>query len=376
MGILKMFRKICFVGTDTYPVLNPSIGKAYTGGESVQLTLLAKAFAELGYEVTMVDKDYGQPDGQIFDGIKVLKTFAENSGLPVFRFLYPRITSIFRALKRADADIYYQSCAGMLTGVVASFCMRYKRKFIFRTASDSDCIGGKQLIRFWRDRKLYEYGLKRADLIAVQSVKQQLLLKKYYDLDGIPVNMAVELPKDDISVDKGIDVLWISNFRPLKRAELLIQLAENLPTKKFVMIGGPCPGYSSYYTDIKGKAENVKNIEFVGPLPYNEVNKFFLRAYVFINTSSIEGYPNTFLQAWIRGVPVVSFFDPDDLIATKSLGFVPSNLKDMERNILNLLTDETKRMAMAEKARTFATEYYSTINVTNKYIQLLEEFDK
>ena len=215
-----MFKKICFVGTDTYPILNPSIGQAYTGGESVQMTLLAKAFTELGYEVTLVDKDYGQSDGQILDGIKILKTFVENSGLPVFRFFYPRLTSIVRALKKADAEIYYQSCAGMLTGVVASFCKRYKRKFIFRTASDSDCIAGKQLIRFWRDKKLYEYGLKRAELIAVQSFRQQSLLKKYYDLDGIPVNMAVELPKDDVSIEKDIDVLWVSNFRPLKRAEL------------------------------------------------------------------------------------------------------------------------------------------------------------
>jgi len=371
-----VFRKICFVGTDTYPVLNPSIGQAYTGGESVQITLLGKAFAELGYEVTVVDKDYGQPDGHVLDGIKVLKTFAENSGLPVFRFLYPRLTSVIRALKRADAEIYYQSCAGMLTGVVASFCKRYKRKFIFRTASDSDCVPGKQLIRFWRDRKMYEFGLRRADVIVVQGLRQQSLLKKYYDLDGIPVNMAVELPKDDITVDKDIDVLWVSNLRPLKRAELFIQLAKNLPMKKFVMIGGPCPGHSSYYNDIKKKTQGIKNIKFMGPLPYNEVNIFFLKAHVFINTSSMEGYPNTFLQAWIRGVPVVSFFDPDDLIATKNVGFVPSNLNDMERSILNLLTNDNKRMAMGEKARTFATEYYSPINVANNYIHLLEEFDR
>lgn len=371
-----MFSKICFVGTDIYHFLNPSIGKAYIGGESVQFGLLAKAFAELGYKVTMVDNDYGQPDGQTFNGIKIFKTFAENSGLPVFRFIYPRLTSIVRALKRADSEIYYQSCAGMLTGVVASFCKKYKRKFIFRTASDLDCIADKQLIRFWRDKKLYEYGLRRADVIAVQSFGQLSLLEKYYGLDGIPVNMAVELPKDNISVDKDIDVLWVSNLRPLKRPELTIQLAKNLPTKKFVMIGGPCPGHNSYYNNIKRKAESVKNLEFLGPLPYEEVNKYFFKAHVFINTSSIEGFPNTFLQAWIRGVPVVSFFDPDDIIASKTLGSVSSNLRNMERDILNFLTDEKKRMSIAEKARTFATKYYSPINAALKYIYLLEKMEK
>jgi len=112
-------KKICFVGLDNYPVLNPNKGGENFGGESVQQTLLAKAFIDIGYDVSMVVKDHGQSQGEMIDGIKVWKTFKAQEGVPVFRFFYPRLTSIVAALKKADADIYYQSCAGVNTGIVA-----------------------------------------------------------------------------------------------------------------------------------------------------------------------------------------------------------------------------------------------------------------
>ena len=302
-------KSICFVGLDNY-VLNPTIGKSYIGGESVQQSLLAKAFVSFGYHVSLVTLDVGQQDGGVIDNIKVWKTYREEAGIPVFRFLYPRITSIVRALTHADADIYYQSPAGMLTGLTAAFCRAKGRKFIHRIASDANCIPGQQLIRYWRDRKVYEYGLRRADLVAAQTVKQIRLLRNHYGLRSVPVNMVVEFPKENSNAKRDIDVLWVNNLRQVKRPELFLQLAAMLSGYRFVMIGGPCPGQDNYYQQILHKAGALGNLEFLGALPYGKINQYFARAEVFVNTSEIEGFPNSFLQAWVRGVPVVSFFDP------------------------------------------------------------------
>ena len=77
-------RKICFVGLDNYPVINPDFGDSYIGGESVQQTLLARAFRDRGYDVTMVVKDIGQPlADEVIDGIRLLKTFRQTDGLPI-----------------------------------------------------------------------------------------------------------------------------------------------------------------------------------------------------------------------------------------------------------------------------------------------------
>jgi glycosyltransferase involved in cell wall biosynthesis len=138
------------------------------------------------------------------------------------------------------------------------------------------------------------------------------------------------------------------------------------------MIGGPCAGLISYYNKIEKEAKKIKNIDFVGPVHYSKVNSYFNRAKLFINTSDIEGFPNSFLQAWIRGVPVVSFFDPDKLIDKYELGYAPSNLEGMKKCVDRLLKDDRKRLELGDKGRQFTIENYSSGVVVKKYIALLE----
>jgi glycosyltransferase involved in cell wall biosynthesis len=373
MGNAFNIRKICFVGTDNYPVLNPSMGNVRIGGESVQQTLLARQFAGSGYDVSMIVKDYGQPDGEVIDGIKVFKTYRPQAGLPFLRFVHPRATSVFKALQKADADVYYQSCAGAQTGFVAWHSRRNKKKFIFRVASDTDCIPGKQLIGFWRDRKLYEYGLKRADLILVQSQHQIELLTRYYKLNSVFVNMIVESPPPNPVFAKDIDVLWVSNMRPLKRPEFLFEIALSLPQCRFVMIGGPATDSEHYFRETKKRAKSIRNLEFLGPVPYSDVNDYFATAKVFVNTSDIEGFPNTFLQAWIHGTPVVSFFDPDNIIEKKGLGFSPADLEEMIHIVDELILNENKRIEMSRRVREYALENYSPQAVLKRHIEVFSE---
>jgi len=364
-----MTGNICFLGMDNYPVLNPRHGNEYFGGESVQQTLLAKAYAALGYRVSMIVKDHGQPQGESIEGIRVWKTFAAGAGIPVLRFVHPRATSILSALERADADVYYQSCAGMETGLVAWHCKRRARRFVFRLAHDTDCIPGQQLIRFWRDRKIYEYGLRRADFIAAQGTRQVALLRQNYGLDSSPINMAVEEPAT-IDGPRDIDVLWVNNLRPFKRPGLLVELAARLSSRRIVMIGGAVPGNEALYAEIQTLARRLPNLEFLGAVPYHEVNGYFARARVFVNTSEQEGFPNSFLQAWIRAVPVISFFDPDGLIAGVGLGEAPADIEGMTSAVERLLSSETDRALVAERCRRYALENYAPAAVARRYIEL------
>jgi len=104
--------KICFVGLDNLPVLAPEYREHYIGGESVQQTLLARALARRGHQVTMVVGDYGQADGARWDSIRTWKAYPADAGIPVLRFIHPRWTGLWAALERADADVYSTSCAG------------------------------------------------------------------------------------------------------------------------------------------------------------------------------------------------------------------------------------------------------------------------
>src|SRR5262245_30109026 len=162
-------RKICIVGMDSYGLLSGEGDLKYIGGETVQHVLLARAWRDLGHEVSMIVFDDGQGARRVVDGITVIAAHRRTAGLPGLRFFHPRATRLVAALMAADADVYYQSPAGAFTGIVAWFCRMSRRRFIFRIASDSDCEKPHSRIRYWRDRRLYDYGLRHADLVAAQT---------------------------------------------------------------------------------------------------------------------------------------------------------------------------------------------------------------
>jgi hypothetical protein len=89
------------------------------GGAEVQQSILARLFVAHGYRVTMVCQDFGQPDGAQLDGVVVRKVFAGHEGIPVLRFVHPRLTRMWRVLREVDADIYYYRSASMWVGILA-----------------------------------------------------------------------------------------------------------------------------------------------------------------------------------------------------------------------------------------------------------------
>lgn len=358
--------RICIIGLEDYGLLTGEKTTRYVGGESVQHVLLARAWRALGVDVSLLVFDHGQGRVRDVDGVRAIATHGRDEGVPVLRFFHPRMTRLVSAMREADADIYYQSLAGVHTGVVAWFCRRYGKRFVFRISSDAYCIPGRQLIRFKRDQRIYEYGLRRADLIVAQTEHQRRLLKTHYGLDSEIANMVVE-PPSGAPVEKDIDVLWVSNFRAVKRPELAIELARGLPDLKFVLVGG---GEEDYAQRMRKAAEDLRNVEFTGPVAYSVIGGYFDRTRVFVNTSSVEGFPNTFLQAWIRGVPVVTFFDPDDLIARRKLGAKVSNLEQMTRAVATLAADEALRRSVGARAAQFASEQYSMSAVARSYLDL------
>jgi glycosyltransferase involved in cell wall biosynthesis len=366
-----MRRSICFVGLDNYPVLNPEYGDRYFGGESVQQTLLACAFRDLGFDVTMVVGDYGQPDGEVVDGIRVWKAYREGSGIPIVRFVYPKATSIVRAMRRAGSGIYFQSTSAAWTGLVSAFCQVNRRTFIFRVASDADCIRELPLVRYARDRALYRWGLRHADLVSAQSLHQSELLMKSFRRPSRVIDMVVKIPDLRAERNVDIDVLWVNNLRPLKRPEHVIQLARSLPKYRFVIVGGAVPGSEKFYRSIANQAEEVPNLAFVGAVPFHLVSEYFSRSRVFINTSEIEGFPNSILQAWASGLPVVSYFDPDGINKRLRLGDAPSDLEEMSLSVRRYLENTELREETGQRARGFVRGRYSPDVVAHSYIEAL-----
>ena len=305
---------LCFVAQHAWPVISRDASIEQVGGAEVQQTILARLFAAHGYPVSMICLDYGQPDRTVIDGVTVHKAFRPDAGVPVLRFLHPRMTSMWRALAEADADIYYCRAAGMTPSVVAQFCRRRGKRSIYAGASDMDFApdaGGQ--IRRARDLWLYRRGLAWVDRIVAQNEAQRASCRATHGRDALVIPSCYEPPAAaGRALPAAERVLWVGTVRSGKRPGLFLQLAACLPHRRFVMVGGPGRGEASLFERTRREAQRLPNVEFTGFLPLAQVEGRFDAARVFVNTSEFEGLPNTFLQAWARGVPTVATVEVDN----------------------------------------------------------------
>lgn len=364
---------ICFFGLENLSVLTREHGKRGVGGEQVQQTLLARAATQRGYRVSMVVADYGQPDGHSWDGIQVFKTLDPSANVAGVRFAQ-RCMRMWDACKRASADIYYTSCAGFHVGLLAMYAQRYRARLVFRTAHDNDCEPLHVDVPHWHDKALYAYGLRRAHNILTQTEKQQETLLRNYGLHSVVTPMLVEQPLENKPLEaRDISVLWVNNLRNFKRPLMFLDLATRLAALRFDMIGGRIEGSDRLYDEVSARARIHSHVRFHGQIPYHDVNDYYSRARVFVNTSETEGFPNSYLQAWARGTPVVTFFDPDRVIERENLGVVVSSMDEMVAAVQRLAVDDSLWRDTSERCRRYMIRAYPEKTNVQPYMDV---FDK
>lgn len=365
---------VCFVGLGNLPMLTREFGMRPAGGAELQQALLAKALARRGWRISMVVADWGQPEGATWDGVRTLKAYRPEEGLPVLRFLHPRWTKLSAALRRADADIYYTSCAGAHVAQVVLFAHGKGRKAVLRIASNSDCDPRELLVQYRRDRLLYRYGLARTDLVLAQTSGQQQALREHYRRDSRLAPSLFERTGRCLRFEeRDLDVLWVGNLRPVKRPGLLLEAARRLPQLRFHMVGGPMPGAERLYESTRREAAGLRNVTFQGAVPYHEARALYERARILVGTSEVEGFPNTYLQAWAHGTPVVAFLDPDGLLRRHAMGRAVASVEEMCAGLVALTEDHGQWEAASARARDCVEQLWPEEKVLAPYLAALTE---
>jgi glycosyltransferase involved in cell wall biosynthesis len=359
---------VCFLAPTTWPLLSGDRDIPVVGGAEVQQSMLAPALARRGYRVSMICFDYGQPDRTVVDGVTVYNMHKPDEGIPVLRFVHPRLTSLWRALTRVDADVYYQRTAAAYTGFLATFCRRYGRRSIFAGASDVDFLPGEQDIRFARDRRIFEYGLRRVDRVIVQNPAQLASVKRNYGRDAVVVPSCYA-PPAGARADRSGYVLWIATLRESKRPEILLEIARRLPQHSFVVIGGNDPDRRGieFARRFGEAARALPNVEVRGFMPFAEADRCFNGARVVVNTSLYEGFPNTFLQAWARGIPTVGFVDTGSRRAGEPVYDIARDLPDACMRVGRLMTDDIVWREASQRAAAHFQATHSIDAVIDAY---------
>lgn len=347
------------------------------GGVQRQTSLLARWFAERGYEVSMLTWDEGQEDGVKISGVRILKMCRENAGIKGLRFFWPKWTSLNTAMRRADADVYYQNCAEYVTGQVALWCHRHGRKFIYSVANDPDCDAQLPEMRKVHDRLFYWYGLRTADKVIVQTVRQREMLQNHFQRDSVVIPMPCPGPSESEYVrfdrERGASqhVLWIGRVCEQKRPDRLLDLAWICPDVHFDLVGPIAD--TEYSRGICLRAGTIRNVTLHGPVSRDHIPEFFRNTRVMCCTSDFEGFPNTFLEAWCHGVPIVSTVDPDNVIAERGLGIVGKDVSELASGIHELLRSPEKWKKASQSARAYYRDNHALEKAMERFERIFCE---
>jgi glycosyltransferase involved in cell wall biosynthesis len=165
-------------------------------------------------------------------------------------------------------------------------------------------------------------------------------------------------------------VLWVSRLVWYKQPLIFIEAARRLKDVQFVMVGsGPLEPL------VKKKVSSLSNLRYLGPQEHEEVETMCSKASVFANTSTFEGFPNTFLECASKGTPIVTlYYDPDEVICRFQMGKHSKTLEQFVEDIRVLTKDEETRCQMGANAREYVKRYHSPERLIRIYERLLDSF--
>jgi glycosyltransferase involved in cell wall biosynthesis len=117
------------------------------------------------------------------------------------------------------------------------------------------------------------------------------------------------------------------------------------------------------------------NFKYMGPLPIDQVNQLIAESDLLLYTSlPVEGFGNSFLQAWMRCVPTLSLnYQLDGIPERERIGRCPSTFKNLVADVGELMADEPQRYEMGIRAREYASRNHNPENMVSDYENLFKE---
>lgn len=348
-------------------VLVPAHWEALMGGSEYQAKvmiefLLAKHEVEVVY-LTAYDKP-----GFVPEGYSIVR-FSDRRGLRRYGSFFDAFR-LHGALKRLKPDAIVQFVGCAHTGIAAFYAKHNRCRMIWRVTSDRHLL--PERAAWWQvhrhiERLFLNYGIRNAHAIVAQTNNQRRMLIDGFGRDDAIVVANFHPMPPDLAGPRGEQrVIWIGNLNRTKNPAAFVRLAAKFSAfsdVKFTMVGAS--NEDPWTQQQLGLIRSAPNVEYLGKLSQDQVNAVLARSTVLVNTSEHEGFANTFIQAWLRQVPVASLHvDPDGLLSRAGLGTVAGSEEQLARDIARWLElPSTERAALGARCRAYATANHSESNV-------------
>lgn len=355
------------------------------GGAQYQGHLLAEELARRpGVEVTYLARDV-PPDFAALNGIPyAVRSIGTFAGIRRRAALFDA-WQLWRTLCELRPDVIYQQMRQSYTAVCAHYASQAQIPFFFQIASDLDLDTSwitngisanlpfdiaESIVSLW--------GLRHARHIIAQTPRQGRILRERFGLNAATVvrnfqPLPASLPPKPSAP---VEVFWVANFKEVKRPELFVQLAESFLGRddlKFTMAGRPS-GLRRRFAPLMARIGRTANLQYLGELSIDGVNIRMARAAIHVNTSSFEGFPNTFIQAWAQGAVVATIaVDPDEEgMEALGIGICAGTFERLRTVIDELARSPERRGGIAERAFAFAQANHSLVHGARLVDAMLE----
>jgi glycosyltransferase involved in cell wall biosynthesis len=361
--------KIAFVNEGIYEYAMKSAEGV--GGIERDLWLLARALATAGWSPIVGVRGAVEAGKQkIIDGVRYV-------GLGSGKALW----TWYRLFSVERPNWLLWEGATHLLGPLVEIAKITGARTIFHTAFDTDVQPRQALClrpRWW---PLYAWGLSRADLIFVQHEGQfsKLPPRWQFKASVLPkvCNLSNGLYEKVVVKPHSLRaeyVAWVAMLRQPKRPELLIEIARKAPNISFVVCGGvtshrSMPGYGERIVDL---LRQLPNVDYRGQLRADQAAQVIADAAVLLSTSEEEGFPNTFIQAFASGTPVVSLkVDPDGIIESGRLGSLAGSIEKAIQDMNAFLNSPEERERIAARGRRHIAKAHSEAAVIGVFEKAL-----
>ncbi len=361
--------RVCFISPLGYGLYRPESGVPF-GGAEVQFFLLAKALSEdPAFEVSVLTTVQADPGMERYGALSLFKRqgmgrLGPRPGEPrtALRGYLAAFADMYRMMRRIDADVYLHAGAGVEVGAYALISRLLRRRFIFTVASSADldrpCGQVPGPLRW-----LFPIGLHLADAVVCRTEEQQACLKTSYGCDGILIRTAHPMPSPHSSLltpHSKFTVLWVGRAHPLKQPELFLNLAERVPGERCVMVMMRDAAHETLLKRVRERVNQSRNVELYEDVPLQRVEAFFDEAALLVNTSTYEGFPNTFVQAAMRSIPILSWtVDPDGVLSEHEIGVCAGgSLERFVASAQQLCRFASLRGKLGQRAGAYARAYH------------------
>lgn len=351
------------------------------GGAEQQTLLLAHGLANLGHDVIFLGANSGE-EGEFTDGdVKVVKvpgrhtvgwkqhrqllTKAIRDNTPDICYVrvFDELATIMPPCKQAGVPIVSMSVHWLQTSPI--LLGHHPRETIGHLRSMNTLF---HLLSFLSIRSSAAHVCNSR---ALQQRIQRWFLRKPIGMiyNGSPVP-----PLQDAYKESTGQVIWVNNLKRFKRPEIFIELARCLPQYRFIMIGRMYGGRYGRKLD-KAIQQAPSNLEYLGPMTIDQVNVKIGQSDLLLYTSMpVEGFGNSFIQAWLRQVPTISLsFKLDGILERENIGRCSRNFEQLITDVKELMEDESMRLEMGQRAREYAVSNHSAEMMVSEYETLFRD---